>query len=197
MTQADYAKYRKVGRSAVSNWKRDGLLVFVEDPASGKPRIDVARTDARVNAAIDPHRGRPTSAQAGAAIAPADVPAPGPQPADDLANVRTDLIRAQTVEKNLKNARTAGELVLLSDFEARASDYGRLIRERLHAIAREKSEQLAAERDPRAVVSILGTEFDTLLTDLGRRIVNAPAQVPDDETKLDAEMEGSDETLTA
>lgn len=196
MTQTQYARHRGVGKSAVSNWKADGLLVFVEGPG-GKPMVDVARTDARVNANIDPGRGRPSNAHLEAAQSQPPPPSPAALANDELATVRTGLIVAQTVEKTLKNARTAGELVLLADMESRAGDYGRLVRECFHAIVRDKSEQLAAERDPRAIVALLQTEVDVRLSDLARRIVNAPIAPPEDEAELDeaaAEPAEDDET---
>ncbi|MBM3927382.1 MAG: hypothetical protein FJ335_02840, partial [Sphingomonadales bacterium] len=63
MTKGAYAVHRGVGKSAVSNWSRKGLLVLGECPTSGAVMVDVGRTDARINSRVDPTRGRPTNGQ--------------------------------------------------------------------------------------------------------------------------------------
>ncbi len=179
MSQAEYAAYRGVRKSAVSNWKKAGLLIFAED-TQGKLKVDVARSDARVNANIDPTRGRPTVAAATAAAAP--VPS-GAGDTGEEAKVRSDLIREQTISRRLANARDAKELVPFAEAEALAAEGGRLARERMHALLRSHAERLAAERDPRQVVSFFGGEIDRAFDELAAQM--AKGMPEDDVTALD------------
>ena len=143
MTRKEFAAHRGVQKTAVSNWNKAGMLVFAEGPG-GKLLIDVARTEAKLNANLDPSRGRPTTAQSSAAADHAPAPALPAAHDGGLANVRTDLIRAQTVGKALDNARRAGELVLLAEFERLAIENGRITRERMISLVRMNAERLAA-----------------------------------------------------
>lgn len=198
MTAKEFAAHRGVKPSAVSNWKKKKLLVFAEDPAGGKPKIHVERTEQRLATNIDPGRGRPTSAQAAAPAQPSLPEAPRPADgAGRVADVRTDLIVAQTVQMNLKNAKVAGELVPLAEFESRAGEYGRLVRERVQAMFRTVSERLAAESDPRKIVALLSDEADATLSDLAKSITGAPPPPADDEETLEAEIAASEEAAEA
>lgn len=189
MTQAEYAAHRGVKPSAVSNWKKAGHVVFAEGD-DGRLYVDRARTDARLNARIDQTRGRPTSSQASQAQAPASA-ASGPlfsgEPAEPsgLAQVRTDLIRQQTIGKTLDNARRAGELVPAMEYERRASEFGRLARERMHSVVRNQSERLSAERDPRQITLLLTEEIDLAFAELADQVQGgALAQDDDDDQEL-------------
>mgnify|MGYP003639333504 CR=1 FL=1 len=173
MTQAEYAVHRGVGRSAVSNWKKAGLLVFAEG-TTGKPEVDVERTDARVNAKIDPARGRPTTA-ASAPVAELPLAAPVANGVragggESLADVRTDLIRAQTIKAQLDNAKRAGDLVPVEEFTRRAAEYGRVARERMLSVVRSQAEWLASARDARAIVAQLQDEIERAFADLAAQI---------------------------
>jgi phage terminase Nu1 subunit (DNA packaging protein) len=194
MTQAQFAKHRGVQKSAVSNWKRQGLLVFAEGEG-GKMMVDVVRSEARINANVDPTRGRPTTAQAAApqAAMALEAPSPVPRQTDEMAEERVGLTRASRIEKNLKNARTAGELVPLADYESRAAEYGRLVRERMHAMHGGQAERLAAERDPRIIISVLAQETDEVLGALARRMLARPSAAP--VTDLDDAPTVEDELL--
>ena len=179
MTQAEFAVHRGVQKSAVSNWKKKGLLVFVED--ADKLKVDVARSDARINANVDPTRGRPTTAQSAPAQSGLRLESPEPVPQaqpSNISNAREDLMREQTIEKRMKNARDAGELVLLADFESRCSEYGRLIRERAQGLIRDTAERLAADREPRSIIALLTVEFDMMLDDLAARMLSKPKAAP-------------------
>ncbi len=158
--------------------------------------IDVERSEARLNSKLDPTRGRPTTAQmsSAGALTPAPPPPTAPRAqaeGGELAQVRTDLLRAQTVEKNLKNARLAGHLVELEEYERRIAEFGRLVREKLQALTREEAERLAAETEPRTIIAVLGEKIDALLGDLGARMLAKP-------TAAAAEAaEGEDDDATA
>ena len=193
MTPAEFAAHRGVQKSAVSNWKRKNLLVFAEGDA-GKLKIDVARTEAKLNAKLDPARGRPTTAQASAASEPgqAQLPiAPAPAPADNgLTNVRTDLLRHQVTAKALENARRAGDLVPLAEFERLAMENGRVARERMIALVRTYSERLAAERDPRLILAFMTDEIEKAFAELAESSLTGGEA--DDADALDAIEQAED-----
>jgi hypothetical protein len=195
MTRADFARHRGVQKSAVSNWSGKGWLVFAEGPG-GKQMIDVARTEAKLNANLDPSRGRPTTGQMQAAEVPLPSPGKPAAPANDggLSNVRTDLIRSQTVGKNLDNARRAGELVPFQEFERLATEAGRVTRERMIALARTNAERLAAERDPRQIVAILTEGIDQTFAELAEQLMKG--EEGDDPAALEA-IENAESAIVA
>jgi hypothetical protein len=167
MSQAEYARHRGVSAPAVSNWKKAGHLVFAEDPQRpGSHRIDVARTDARLNSKLDPTRGRPTTGTPPAAVQQ-------PEGGDLLsgggrsqAQVRIDLAQEQLIGQRLKNAREARELAPAVELERRAAELGRVARERMQAMFRSISERLAAEHNVRAIMAIGSGEIDRVFSEL-------------------------------
>jgi hypothetical protein len=162
LTQADFAKRRGVGKSAVSNWKKAGLLVFAED-ADGRMMVDARRTEARLNSRLDPTRGRPTAAtQETAAPLPLsdDAGDPGAGQERNLARVRAEVAEEDLVDKRLKNAARARELVPAAEAERRVGALGQMVRERIQAELRAKAERLAAEREPRAIMALLDEAVD-------------------------------------
>lgn len=165
MSQSEFAARRGVGKSAVSNWKRAGMLVFAECADTGKLKVDAERSDARINARIDPMRGRPQTAPAPvtADIADAVVPI---ESGKSLASARNELIAEQLIGQRLKNGQAAGDLVPLLEASRRLSELGRAIRERVHGLHRGLAERLAAERDPRTIDLLLGEETDKLFIEL-------------------------------
>jgi len=192
MSKSEFAVHRGVGKSAVSNWAKASLLVMAEDPADPtKVKIDVARTEARLNAKIDPARGRPTKGgvQPAGDLPPA--PTSAPAAGGSLADVRTDLIRQQTEKLQLENARRAGDLVPLEEYARRASEFGRVARERMLSVVRSQAEWLAANRDARAIVAQLEDEIERAFADLAAQI--ASGQVADgidpDEDDADVQAE--------
>ncbi len=197
MTQAEFAKHRGVGRSAVSNYKTKGLLVFGE-AEDGAVLVDVARTEARLNAKVDPTRGRPTGAQGGGGqealpLEPAQAAGVSRQ-MQDVANVRTDLVRQQVIEKQMANARRAGELVPVAEYEKRATELGRVVRERMQSMLRTMAERFAAEKDPRQIVAVGALEIDRIFSELADR-AEAGTLSADDllEAELAAEVAAQEE----
>lgn len=195
MSKSEFAVHRGVGKSAVSNWAKADLLVMAEDPDDPtKMKIDVARTEARLNAKIDPARGRPTK---GTAQPQGDLPLTPPRTeprGESLADVRTDLIKAQTVKAQLDNARRAGDLVPLEDYARRASEFGRVARERTMSIIRTQAEWLAASKDARAIVARMEDEIERAFADLAAQIeTGAVADLGDDldDAALAAEVEAA------
>lgn len=206
MTQTEFAAHRGVQKSAVSNWKTAGHLIWAEEPGTGRMKIDVQRTEARLNARIDPTRGRPTTGQAQGALfaQPASGPEEGSTPAsatrdttrggDDLSNVRTDLLREQMLGKRFENAEKAKTLVPVVEFETRATTLARVIRERMHGIARRSSERLAAERDPRTITLVLGEMIDKAFSSMADQLEFGGDLVDDeDDAALNAELAATSE----
>jgi hypothetical protein len=171
MTQAAFARHRGVGRSAVSNWKKAGLLVLAEDPADGVIKVDVGRSDARINGRVDPGRGRPTGASTAAEM-PLEAPAPamqagaGAAPPENLNTVRLELIRQQTAGHVLKNAREAGELAPVAELQRRAVELGRAARDRMQAWFRGEAERFASEREVRTIMVIGEEGIDRVFAEL-------------------------------
>jgi hypothetical protein len=121
--------------------------------------VDVVRTELKLNANLDPMRGRPTTgrqAQVSASPggeAPAlplpDGPAAPTSGLRTIADERADLTREQRIGQAMKNAQLAGELVPLIEAERRVAEVGRAARERINAWFRGIAEQLAATTDVR------------------------------------------------
>lgn len=197
MTKSEFARHRGVGKSAVSNYAKAQLLVMGEDPNDGSLKIDVSRTEARLNSKIDPARGRPTKAatEPQGNLPLAASPAPTAARGESLADVRTDLIRAQTVKAQLENARRAGELVPIEEYVRRSLEFGRVARERMTSIVRTQAEWLASAKDVRAIVAQLEDEIDRAFADLAAQIETgevAEAVEPDlDDAQDLAEVEAA------
>lgn len=168
MTQAEYARHRGVRASAVSNWKASGFLVFAEDPdRPNAMKVDVVRTDARLNARLDPMRGRPSTG-APALVAPSAMPM---IPAsDNVATVRMDLVKQQIAGHKLKNAQLAAELGPIMELERRATEIGRMARERMHAMGRDLAERLSVETEVRQIIALLGAEIDRVFSELAAEV---------------------------
>lgn len=163
MTPKEYAEYKGKGVSSVSNWKKRGLIEYGEAGL-----IDVRRSDMKVNAAIDPTRGRPSRAIAAAVNEAPPATGEAPNQVQQVADVRVDLIREQTIARRMKNALDAGALVPFEDAAAKLSKFARLSRERMHSIVRTYAERLAAEREPRQIVALLEAEIDAAFSKLAQ-----------------------------
>lgn len=176
MKQAEYAAHRGVKASAVSNWKAKGLLVFAADPERpGKQLVDVAKTDLVIGGTIDPTRGRPRSAEvAQVDAAPEKIPNKSPTPTvrtpDPYAEARLEEMRERTTRRRIENAQLVGQLVPLSEYERRAGDMGRLVRERTAGLIRKHAERLAAETDPRTIIAVLSEAFDKMFDKMASEI---------------------------
>ena len=171
MTQAEFAAHRGVGKSAVSNWKKAGLLIFAEGD-DGKVRVDVERTEARLNARIDPTRGRPTTTIG-------EAPAIGELPMEsdtaqtggrNAAAVRVEVAEEELVARRMKNAEMARQLVPLAECERRLSSLGRMARERVMAELRGRAERIAAARETREAMLLMDEACDAAFAALADAI---------------------------
>jgi hypothetical protein len=176
MTQAEFARHRGVSKGNVTNWKKAGLLVLQEDEA-GRLKVNVDRTDARLNAKIDPMRGRPSTggqaqlpdAPAGEAPAlPLEAPAPAAPGTPDggLADERAQHLREQRIGQAMKNAQMAGGLVPMIEAQRRCAEVGRAARERMHAWMRSVGERFAAEKDVRQIMAIGEEGIDQVFNEM-------------------------------
>jgi hypothetical protein len=176
MTQAEFARHRGVSKGSVTNWKNAGLLVLAEGPG-GKPMVAVERTELKLNANLDPMRGRPTTGHLaptggqGAAPIASDTPAlplgdSPPPKVDGLADERLHHLREQRTGQALKNAQLANELVPLIEAERRVAEIGRACRERMHAWLRSNAERFASEKDVRTIMAIGEAGIDEVFAEL-------------------------------
>lgn len=192
LSKKDFAAHRGVGKSAVSNWVKKGWVVEAEDPSDGVIKVDVARTEAKLNAYVDPARGRPRAAdsqpQGELPIVPS-APTPASTGGASLANVRTDLIRQQTEKLQLENAKRAGDLVPIEEYARRASEYARVARERMISVVRSQAEWLASAKDARAIVAHLQDEIERSFADMAAQIASGSIEEPTEDVEDDAVVE--------
>lgn len=181
LKQAEFAARHGVGPSAVSNWKKRGLVVFAPDPRRpGKQLIDAEKSDLLVRGTIDQTRGRPRG-DAAEAAAPAESTAPAIA-MNGLEAARLEEMRERTTRRKIENEQLLGRLVSLAEYERRAGDMGRMIRERTHGLIRQHGERLAAETDPRTIMAILTEAFDGLFDQVAGEVEAAAS----DERAADA-----------
>ena len=200
MNRAQYAEHCKVVPTAVTKWK--DWLVKVEDPdRQGKFLIDVEASDAARRARVDTTTGRPRKddgpvgeqlAQATTAVLPGiGIPAK----MSLMEEARLEHLRERTMRQQLDRAALVGQLLPLEEYTTRASDMGRMIRERAHALVRQHSERLAAETEPRKIVAILADALDLMFNQVAEDL----DRQADDEQRADAvlaDVEAADQAQT-
>lgn len=173
MSKSEFAAFMNVGPSAVSNWAKRGLIVMGPDPASpGREKVDAEKSAILVRATIDQTRGRPKDQDRHAAEAPPNAENPNKSPTlggatpgpvlSQVEQARLDEMRERTTRRRIENGQLLGQLVPIAEYERRAGEMGRMVRERTHGLIRQYAERLAAETDPRAVSALLAGEFDKL-----------------------------------
>lgn len=196
MTQAQFARHRGVSKPAVSNWKKAGHLVLQEDE-QGRVKVNVERTEARLNARLDPMRGRPTTASAtnaSSAEPPSALPLEGPPgsaPANSgsLADERVEELRERRIGAALKNAQMARDLVPLVEAERRVSEVGRAARERMHAWLRGMAERFAATSDVRTIMALGEQGIDEVFAELADSAASGDFAGSDDELTVEEKAE--------
>ncbi|MDP3853163.1 hypothetical protein [Phenylobacterium sp.] len=171
MSQTEFAARHQVGKPAVSNWKAKGLLVFAPDPARpGKQLVDAEKSDLLVRGTIDPTRGRPRTSDQGEASAAQPETTRAPPAPTAIEAARLDEMQQRTRRRRIETEQLLGNLVPLAEYERRAGDMARLVRERTLALVRQHAERLAAETEPRTIISILGEAFDAMFDQLAADI---------------------------
>lgn len=189
LSQSAYAQHCGVGRSAVSNWKKDGLLIMV-----GK-KVDVAASDAMRAGSVDPGKGRPRTSDGSAASPPAASgsgsggPAPGrtaktrtgqrdrvssaaemPDTPRTLEKVRMELVEEQRIAAAQKNAVAAGELAPVIAMERLLTEAGRMFLSVVKARLRGTAEKLAKADSHRAVMTLLDSTIDKAGAEVADRL---------------------------
>ncbi len=196
MTKGQFAVHRGVGKSAVSNWAKKGLLVMGECPSTTAVMVDVERTEARINSRVDPMRGRPTASLPAPSALPLVDPADGFEASlagRSVAKVRAELAEENLVTLRLKNAERGKELAPRIELERRAAELGRVARERMQAMFRAISERLAAERDSRTIMAIGSAEIDRVFAELANDVEAGKLAEPDepDDAAVENELEAA------
>lgn len=197
MSQTEFAARHRVGKPAVSNWKKRGLLVFAPDPdRPGKELVDVARSDLLVRGTIDPTRGRTrTAGEAAAPPSPSEPAARRELPMSGLQQAQLADIEERTRRRKIETEVMLGTLVPIAEYERRAGDLGRLIRERTQALIRQHAERVAAESDPRTIMALLGEAFDQLFNQVADEVEAEATKEREVDQVLAAEPDGEDEDL--
>ncbi|ATC34632.1 hypothetical protein CA606_18155 [Caulobacter vibrioides] len=209
MSKSEFATFMKVGPSAVSNWAKRGLIVMGPDPDHpGREKVDAEKSAILVRATIDQTRGRPKDIERTAAAAPADEKNPiksptqvgaSPVALSQTEQARLDDMRERTTRRRIENGRLLGQLVSVAEYERRAGEMGRMIRERTQGLVRQHAERIAAETDPRAVAALLAGEFDKLFDKIASELeAEAAAELTADITlaAVEAEIEEEDSPAT-
>ncbi|WP_156402127.1 hypothetical protein [Caulobacter sp. Root1472] len=209
MTKGEFAAHMNVGPSAVSNWNKKGLILLAPDPERpGKQLVDAERSALLIRASVDTTRGRPRKAdQAAAEQSPSSSgegggasPERPPQRLNALEQIRLDEARERITRRQIENGQLLGQLVSLPEYERRAGEMGRVVRERTHGVVRKLAERIAAETDPRTIIALLGGELDSMFDKVAGELeaeaqveravdVVLAAVVPDEE-EADLELEG-------
>lgn len=209
MTKSEFAAHMKVGPSAVSNWAKRGLIVMGPCPEfPGREKVDAEKSAILINATVDRTRGRPKNSDRSAAEAPQDDKNANRSPTQDGAppaglsqveQARLDEMRERTTRRRIENGQLLGQLVPIAEYERRAGEMGRMVRERTHGLIRQYAERLAAETDPRAVAALLAGEFDKLFDKIATELeAEAAAELTADLTlaAVEAEIEEDDSPAT-
>jgi hypothetical protein len=156
LTMAGYARYRRVSRFAVSNWKRKGLLTL-----SAAGLVDVVRSDRALDARPESYRGGRASKRV-VAEASAETSVSGNNTlADAILRKETALAKMRELDLAIKENR----YVLRQEaLEAVQSEYG-MVREKLLSIPGKCADRLVG-RTRREIFNIIDDEVREALTEL-------------------------------
>lgn len=186
MTRADYARYRGVRKSYITQLAHEGRLVFTAD---GK-RVRVRESDQRIQASRDPSKegvrerfaeqrseslarelaleqpaGETRRPDEAASPAGAATSAPTPEP-DSLMDVRRELITEQAASARLKRLELEGRLVDRAEVTRAVFEKARVARNALLALPDRLATPLAAETSPAKVYDLLVAEFRRIADEL-------------------------------
>ena len=153
VSQAEYARYRKVNRSHVSRLAKRGILVL-----RGK-LVDVAASDAVLDdrpVAVEPNEASPTAQPQTA------TETLGQQPTSYAQARLADMVYRAKLRR-LDYETRSGRLIPADEVKAKWFVIARQIRDKLLAIPAKLSPQLAAIGDAREVRELLDTEIVSIL----------------------------------
>ena len=151
MSQADYARHRKVNRSYISRLAKAGVLVM----RHGK--VDVAASDAVLDdrpIAVEPGETSPSNQTVPESI--------GPQPTN-YAQARLAEMVYRAKLRRLDYETRSAKLISADEVKAKWFVVARQIRDKLLAVPTKLSPQLAALTDAYAVRELLESEIVSIL----------------------------------
>lgn len=151
MSQADFARRRKVSRATVTEYKRKGLLVMTED---GK--VDAAASEKRLTSSLDPVRGGDRSG---------GEKKPSASPKEYMA-AKTREMQAKAAKQEMETRKRAGELLERSEVHDAAFTLARQTQEAGMGIADRLSSLLAAETDAAKVHDMLTSELRQVFNEM-------------------------------
>ncbi len=154
MTQAEFARHRGVSRATVTEYKHKGLLVMTDDG-----RVDVAASEQRLNASLDPVRGGDRSAAK-------KQPAATVKEDGRFMSARVEELVAKAAWQRLKLEKEAGRLVEKESTRQAAFTLARTAQETLIAIPDRLSSILAAESNAAKVHAVLSEEIRRVCNEL-------------------------------
>ncbi len=156
MTQAEYARYRKVHRSYINRLAKRGILVL-----RGK-LVDVAASDAVLD-------DRPVDVEPGPSVNSGQQRPPG----EAVSAAPSSFAQARTAEmiykaklRKLEFETKSGKLVATDEVKAQWFRLVRDIRDKLLAVPAKLAPQLAALTDVRQVRELLDVEVEAILKGL-------------------------------
>jgi hypothetical protein len=162
MSQAEFARYREVSRTAVSKWVKAGRISLV----NGK--VDPVAASIALMETSDPVQMGSLARGPSSQDAPnnaAQVSGPGGEVLS-FAKARAMNESYKAALGKLEFRRRKGELVEAADVKREAFQAGRQVRDRLLTIPARVSSMCAAESDPRAIQKMLDLEFAAALEGL-------------------------------
>jgi len=165
MTRAEYARYRGVNQGQITKYGRQGLLV--EGPDG---RIDVAATDARLDAVLNPVHGGDRRAEQSVEAAH-----DGPGRIAYL-EAKAEETRLKALARRLELEERAGRLVRADEVEAEAFARARQAQEAILALPDRLASQLAAETDEARVYALLEAEVRRIARELAASAAVEPAE---------------------
>ncbi|WP_420433057.1 hypothetical protein [Hyphobacterium sp.] len=180
-TPTAYARDLGFSKQTATNWKRDGLIVLVDDPSRpGKQRVDTAASDKARNDHQNPlkRQGKvasdePTAAKAAAGHDSSDLqlaaaPAADPYKQSAAASVaREKELKVRNAELDLKIR--LGELCRTEDARAMVFKALRLMRDTMQRLAMDAGES-ANPDDPARAIKAIDEEVQRKLSALAVQI---------------------------
>jgi len=163
MSQADYARHRKVNRSHISRLAKRGILIL-----RGK-LVDVAASDAVLD---DKPVDQVLPEASGSAHAPRtapDTPVGMPQPGS-FAQARTAEMVFRARLRKLEYETKVGKFLLSDEVKVKWFTLCRTIRDKLLALPAKLAPQLAALSDVKDVRDLMDTEITAMLKGLHEEI---------------------------
>jgi len=162
MTFAAFARLHQVRQPTVSGWRKRGYLVLVDG------RVDVVRSNERLAARPDVHRGGVAKVRPGKPAPIQSSPAAEEGPADgwSMHEAKRREMVAVAKMREQEQARQAGLVVLKSEIlSAVRAEYG-VVRPAMLALASRLAHRLAAATTPAECSRLVDTEVRLILQSL-------------------------------